>query len=292
MKIILFGKNGQLGSEFLEFLPILGDVIPFGRNEVDVSDLDVLQKTLKELKPGLIINTSAYTEVDRAEKEFELAMKVNAVAPGVMAEVARNISAVFIHYSTDYVFDGKRDQPHTENDPVNPLNTYGKSKLEGEENIKQAGDAFVILRTSWVYSLRGESFVKKVLRWARKNETLRIVSDQISNPTWARVLAEVTSLMITNHKADLLETIRERHGVYHLAGSGYTSRYEWAKQIIANDPNRTEQVVRNIEPALSEDFPTPAVRPHFSALNCTHFEKIFGLQLPDWSSTLELAMTR
>ena len=292
MKIILFGKNGQVGSEFHEILPILGEVISLGRNEVDVSDLDALQKTLKELKPDLIINASAYTEVDRAEKEFELAMKVNAVAPGVMAEVARKISAVFIHYSTDYVFDGKKDQPHTENDPVNPLNVYGKSKLAGEENIKQAGDAYVILRTSWVYSLRGESFVNKVLKWARKNETLRIVTDQISNPTWARMLAETTSLMIANHKADLLENIRERRGVYHLAGGGYTSRYEWAKQIVANDPNRTEQVVRNIEPALSEEFPTPAVRPLFSALNCTHFEKTFGLQLPDWTSTLELAMTR
>jgi len=164
--------------------------------------------------------------------------------------------------------------------------------LAGEENIKQAGDAYVILRTSWVYSLRGESFVNKVLKWARKNETLRIVTDQISNPTWARMLAETTSLMIANHKADLLENIRERRGVYHLAGGGYTSRYEWAKQIVANDPNRTEQVVRNIEPALSEEFPTPAVRPLFSALNCTHFEKTFGLQLPDWTSTLELAMTR
>ena len=292
MKIILFGKNGQLGSEFHEILPILGEVISLGRNEVDVSDLDALQKTLKELKPDLIINASAYTEVDRAENEFELAMKVNAVAPGVMAEVARKISAVFIHYSTDYVFDGKRDQPYTENDPVNPLNVYGKSKLAGEENIKQAGDAYMILRTSWVYSLRGESFVNKVLKWARKNETLRIVTDQISNPTWARMLAETTSLMIANHKADLLENIRERRGVYHLAGGGYTSRYEWAKQIVANDPNRTEQVVRNIEPALSEEFPTPAVRPLFSALNCTHFEKTFGLQLPDWRRTLELAMTR
>jgi dTDP-4-dehydrorhamnose reductase len=291
MKIILFGKNGQLGSDFREILPILGEVIPLARNDVDVSDFDAVQKTLEELKPGLIINTSAYTEVDRAEKEPELAMKINAVAPGVMAEVARNICAIFIHYSTDYVFDGKRDQPYTENDPVNPLNVYGKSKWAGEENIKQAGDAYLILRTSWVYSLRGESFVNKVLRWAHKNETLRIVSDQISNPTWARALAEVTSLMIANHKADLLEIIRERHGIYHLAGSGYTSRYEWAKQIIANDPNRTEQVVRNIEPALSEDFPTPAVRPLFSALNCTHFEKTFGLQLPGWSSTLERAMT-
>lgn len=291
MKIILLGKNGQVGSEFHKILPILGNVIPLGRNEVDVSDLDALQKTLKELKPDLIINASAYTEVDRAENEFDLAMKVNAVAPGVMAEVARNINAVFIHYSTDYVFDGKGEQPHTEIDPVNPLNVYGKSKLAGEDNIRQAGDAYMILRTSWVYSLRGESFFNKVLRWARKNETLRIVTDQISNPTWARTLAEITNRMLAKHKAHLFEIIRERRGVYHLAGSGYTSRYEWAKQILANDPNRTEQIVRTIEPALSEEFPTPAVRPLFSALNCTHFEETFGLQLPDWKSTLELALS-
>jgi len=292
MKIVLFGKNGQLGWEFQRTLPTLGEVISLGRDDLDLSDLHAVQHTLEKLKPDLIINTSAYTEVDLAETEAELAMKINARAPGIMAETARKCGAVLIHYSTDYVFDGRKDTPYSEDDPTNPLNVYGSSKLKGEENIRQAGDAYLILRTSWVYSLRGNSFVNKVLGWARKNETLKVVSDQISNPTWARMLAEVTSLMTAQYRAYLLDTIRERRGIYHLAGNGYISRYEWAKQILANDPDRTEQVVRVMEPALSEDFPTPAVRPLFSALDCTRFEETFGLQLPDWRHTLDLAMAR
>ena len=292
MRIVIFGKNGQLGWEFQRILPILGEVIALGRHEVDVSNLQNVKETLGELKPNLIINTSAYTEVDRAETEAELAMKVNALAPAVMAEAARKNGAVLIHYSTDYVFDGTSDIPYTELDPTNPLNVYGQSKLMGEENIKQAGDAYLILRTSWVYSLRGNSFVNKVLSWARKNETLKVVSDQIGSPTWARMLAGITSLMLAQNNTDLLEIIRERRGVYHVAGSGFTSRYEWAKQILANDPNLREQVVRSLEPALSKDFPTPATRPLFSALDCTRFEDTFGLQLPSWDSALKLAMTQ
>jgi len=292
MRIVLFGKNGQLGWEFQRILPILGEVIALGRDEVDVSDLHSVQKILNELKPNLIINASAYTEVDRAEIELELAMNINALAPAVMAEAARKQGAVFIQYSTDYVFDGKKDIPYTENDPTHPLNTYGRSKLMGEENIMQAGEAYLILRTSWVYSLRGNSFVNKVLGWARKNENLKIVSDQISSPTWARMLAGITSLMLAQNSANLFEVVLERRSVYHLAGAGYTSRYEWAKEILVNDPNRTEQVVRDLEPARSDDFPTTAVRPLFSALACTRFEDTFGLKLPNWNSTLKLAMTR
>jgi len=292
MRIVLFGKNGQLGWEFQRILPILGEVIALGRSEVDVSDPHEIQKSLDELKPDLIINTSAYTDVDQAEKASELAMKINAIAPGVMAEAAHKTNAVFIHYSTDYVFDGTSDIPYTELDRTNPLNIYGQSKLMGEENIKQVGDSYLILRTSWVYSLRGNSFVKKVLDWARRNETLKVVSDQVGSPTWARMLAGITSLMIAQNNSNLLETIREKRGVYHMAGSGYTSRYEWAKQILAKDPNLGEQVVQSFEPALSKDFPTPATRPLFSALNCTHFEETFGLQLPAWDSALELAMKR
>lgn len=292
MKIVLFGKNGQVGWELQRILPILGEVFSMGRDELDISDLDAVRNILNELKPNLIINASAYTQVDRAEKESDLAMKINALAPEVMAEAANKLGSVFIHYSTDYVFDGKRDAPYTENDPVNPLNVYGESKLKGEENVQQAGGAYLILRTSWVYSLRGNGFVNKVLGWARKNETLKIVSDQISTPTWARMLAEITNFVIVRNNANLLEIIRERRGVYHASCHGYTSRYEWAKQILANDPARTEQIVRSIEPALTEDFPTPAVRPLFSALDCTRFEKAFSLQLPDWSSILKLAMIR
>jgi dTDP-4-dehydrorhamnose reductase len=292
MKIVLFGKNGQLGWEFQRMLPILGEVISLDRKELDLCDLDAIQKILSEWKPNLIINSSAYTDVDGAEKEIDLAMKINALAPGIMAELSRKLRAVFIHYSTDYVFDGGKNALYTETDQTNPLNMYGKSKLMGEENIRQAADAYLILRTSWVYSLRGNSFVNKVLKWSRQNKTLKVVSDQVSSPTWARTLAETTSFVLAQNKKDLYENIHERRGVYHLAGSGFTSRYEWAKQILANDPERSEQIVQAIEPALSEEFPTPAVRPLFSALDCSQFEETFGLQLPAWNSTLQLAMTR
>ena len=290
MKIVLFGKNGQLGWELERSLPLLGTVISVDREELDLCDLHAVQQALQELKPDLVINASAYTDVDRAERESELTIKVNALAPGVMAETARKLGAVLVHYSTDYVFDGKKSSPYTENDATNPLNVYGKSKLMGEEHIQQAGGAYLILRTSWVYSLRGNSFVNKVLGWARKNSTLKIVEDQVSSPTWARMLAEVTCLLLAQHRTELLDEIRERRGIYHLAGSGHTSRYEWAKQILVNDPHRADHTVQTIEPARTEEFPTPATRPLFSALDCTHFEQTFGLRLPPWDRTLELAM--
>ena len=291
MKIVLIGKNGQLGWEFQRTLPGLGEVIALGRDELDVSDHASMQKTLIELRPNLIINASAYTEVDLAESQVELATSINAIAPGVMAEAARQIQAVFIHYSTDYVFDGKNNTPYTENDPTNPLSVYGKSKLMGEENIKRSGDAYLILRTSWVYSLRGNSFVNKVLAWSRKNKTLRIVSDQISCPTWARLLAETTTHAIAACKENPLDGIRERRGIYHLTASGYTSRYEWARRILAHDPKPTEQLVETIEPVLSGEFPTPAARPLFSALDCGKFFNKFDLRLPNWEESLQLAMT-
>ena len=290
MRIVLFGKNGQLGWEFERSLPVLGQVFALDREQLDLCDLHKVQLTLRELRPDLIVNASAYTDVDRAENEPELAMKINALAPGAMAQMARKLGAALIHYSTDYVFDGTQSVPYSENDPTHPLNEYGKSKLIGEEHIKQACDAYLILRTSWVYSLRGNSFVNKVLGWARKNSTLRIVDDQVGNPSWSRMLAQITSLLLAQRQGNLYERLREQCGIYHLAGSGYTSRYEWAKQILALDPRRAEQTVRVVEPGRSDEFPTPAARPLFSALDCTRFEKTFGLGLPPWHSTLELAM--
>jgi len=291
MKIVLLGTHGQLGWEFNQALPALGEVIPLGKAELDVSDPAAIQNLLNELKPNLIINATAYTEVDLAETQRELSTQINSVAPGIMAETARKLNAVFIHFSTDYVFDGRKGTPYIETDATRPLNWYGESKLMGEDNIKQTGEAYLILRTSWVYSLRGNGFVNKVLNWARKNERLKIVSDQVSNPTWARALADITCRLLSQNKEGLFERISEKYGIYHLAGSGCTSRYEWAKQILANDPNRTEQLVQTLEPVSSAEFPTPAARPLFSALDCTHFEETFGLQLPEWSSTLQLAMT-
>jgi dTDP-4-dehydrorhamnose reductase len=290
MKIVLIGKNGQLGWEFQRILPALGNLVSLGREDLDVSDQHAVQKTLMELQPDLIINASAYTEVDLAETQIELANKINALAPGVMAEVARKINSVFIHYSTDYVFDGKASQPYTEKDATHPLNNYGNSKLWGESAIAQAGDAYLILRTSWVYSLRGNSFVNKVLEWSRKNKTLKIVNDQFGSPTWARMLAEITCKAIAENTTDLLNRMRERHGIYHLTGHGYTSRYEWAKRIVVLDPKPTEQLVQNLEPVSSLEFPTPAVRPLFSALNCEKFTATFGLYPPDWAESLQQAL--
>ena len=290
MKIVLIGKNGQLGWEFQQLLPALGEMVALGREDLDVSNPDAVQKTLLELQPNLIINTSAYTEVDLAETQRELAEKINALAPASMAEAARKLGAVFIHYSTDYVFDGKASQPYTEQAATNPLNVYGSSKLLGETHIQQSGDAYLILRTSWVYSLRGNSFVNKVLGWSRKNKSLKIVSDQIGCPTWARMLATLTCQAVFNNGGDLFDSLRARRGIYHLAGSGYTSRFEWAQQILANDPKRTEQLVQTLEPVSSLEFPTPAVRPLFSALNCEKFAAAFGLRPPHWEESLKLAV--
>lgn len=290
MQIVLFGRSGQLGWEFERSLSALGDVISPDREELDLCHLDDVWRFLRQSEPDLIVNAAAYTDVDRAEREPELVMKVNALAPGVMAEASRQLKAVLIHFSTDYVFDGKIKRLYTETDATNPLNVYGNSKLMGEKNIKQASDAFLILRTSWVYSLRGNSFVNKVLGWARKNSMLKIVDDQVGNPTWTRMLAEITGLLLAQNQENLYDRIHEQCGIYHLAGSGYTSRYEWARQILASDPRRWEQTAQIIEPGRSEDFVTPAARPLFSALDCSHFENTFGLRLPPWSSTLKLAM--
>lgn len=291
MKIVLLGKNGQLGQELQNTLTAMGDVISLGRADLDLATPKSIETTLTALKPHIIINASAYTEVDRAESQIELANNINALAPGIMAKTARQIGAVFIHYSTDYVFDGKSSIPYVESDTTNPLNAYGQSKLDGENNIQQTGDAYLIFRTSWVYSMNGNSFVNKVLQWSRVNTTLRVVDDQISSPTWARMLAEISTTLLSQNKGDLLDAIRERRGIYHVAGSGYTSRYEWAKEILANDSNQTEQLVQTTEPVSSQEFPTPAQRPLFSALNCTKFKTTFNLPIPGWKESLQIAMT-
>jgi dTDP-4-dehydrorhamnose reductase len=290
MRILLFGKNGQLGWEFSNTLPALGEVIALGQSDLDISDTPALQNTLNQLRPDLIINTSAYTEVDLAETNSDKAYQINALAPGTMAESARKLGAVFIHYSTDYVFDGLSKTPYEEYDPTHPLNVYGSSKLMGEKNIAQAGDAYLILRTSWVYSMRGNSFVNKVLEWARNSKTLKIVGDQVSNPTWARALAGTTCNLLSQHKEALVERIRKERGIYHLAGSGYISRFEWARQILINASDRGGQLTHTIEPVPSDEFPTPAQRPLFTALDCSRFENVFGLRLPGWEVSLRNAM--
>ena len=286
LRILLIGNTGQLGWELQRTLAPLGEVEAFDYPSVDLLNVESTRQLVRQCQPDLIVNAAAYTAVDRAEAEPDLAHAVNAIAPGVLAEEALHLGAALIHYSTDYVFDGLKAAPYVESDSPNPLSVYGRTKLEGELEVQQAGGAYIILRTSWVYSLRGDSFVNKVLRWSRSEPLLKLVADQVSSPTWARMLAEVTALVLAKGS----DLIRERTGLYHLAGGGYASRFEWAQEILKLDPNRDQQAVKHLLPAATRDFPTPAQRPLFSALDCSHFENTFGLCLPAWKDSLSMGM--
>jgi dTDP-4-dehydrorhamnose reductase len=287
VRILLLGKNGQLGWELRRTLAPLGSIAAVDYEDVDLADSERLRLKVRELRPEVIVNAAAYTAVDKAESEPAKAYAINANAPGILAEEARHLDAVLIHYSTDYVFDGTKGQPYSEADAANPLNVYGASKLAGERSVQALGAAFIILRTAWVYSSRSSSFVTKVLDWARKNESLRIVDDQVSNPTWARALAESTAHVVGKGKGYLTE----RTGLYHLAGAGYASRYAWAQEILKFDSRPEQQTAKGVLRAATSDIPTPARRPLFSALDCSRFGAAFdGIALPSWQDALMLAM--
>lgn len=290
MKILLFGKTGQLGWELQRTLAPLGTVFGYGPDDFDLTDLGQLERVIHEVKPQLIVNASAYTAVDKAEGEAELARLVNAIAPGVMASAARSLHAVLLHYSTDYVFDGTKGVAYTEDDPTNPLNVYGQSKLDGETAIRQVGGAHLILRTSWVYSVGSGGFVSKLLSWARAQETMRIVTDQVGSPTWARMLAEVSAATVARSLSDPQEYFSERGGVYHVGGSGSVSRFDFTREVLRLDPHPEEQVVKQVLPARTDEFSAPARRPLVTPLDCARFERVFGVRLPMWDQSLQLAM--
>ena len=290
MKILLFGKTGQLGWELQRTLAPLGSLHALGPDELDLVDLKALKRVIYEVKPQLIVNASAYTAVDRAEEEQTLAQTINVRVPEVMAGAAKDLEAAMLHFSTDYVFDGLKGSAYTENDPTNPLNVYGQTKLEGEQVIGQVGGAHVILRTSWVYGVGGGGFVSKILSWARKQEVLRIVTDQVGSPTWARMLAEVTLGIVSRSLSSPSDYFFERSGIYHLGGSGSVSRFDFTREVLRLDPRPEEQLAKRVEPALTVDFPTPARRPLVTPLDCARFERVFGLQLPAWEGALRLAM--
>lgn len=289
MKILLIGKTGQLGWELQHSLSPLGEVIAFSSKQLNVRNLIQLKHTINSIRPNIVVNASAYTSVDRAEKEPEIATQVNAQAPAIIAECAKELGAVFLHYSTDYVFDGEKKALYNEDDLTNPLNVYGQSKLDGEQAISQVRGADIILRTSWVYSLRGENFVTKVLSWARQKENLQIVTDQIGSPTWARTLAEITFALLAKSLPDPQNYFSTKSGIYHLGGLGSVSRFDFARAILRLMP-KGGIVVPSLQPALTSDFPTPARRPLATPLNCSHFESTFGLCLPNWEDALQSAM--
>lgn len=284
MKILLLGNTGQLGWELHRCLLPLGEITALDYPNIDMSDADNIRHVVLQTKPDLIINATAYTDVDQAESETHLALAINGTGPGILAQEAKRIDAGLIHYSTDYVFDGTKGEPYTEQDTPNPLNVYGATKLAGERAIQGIGGTYLIFRTAWVYSLRRPCFVTKVLGWARQHETLRIVDDQLSSPTWARSLAAATALVIARGE------LADKSGLYHLADSSACSRYDWAQAILENDPLKQEHIVKEILPAKTADFPTPANRPLYSALNCDRFTDTFELQPAHWNQVLAIAL--
>jgi len=288
--ILLLGKNGQLGWELQRTLALLAEIVAIDREEVDLTRPEQLREVVAQIRPGMIVNASAYTDVDGAESRPDLALAINRDAPALLAEQTAQLGIALIHYSTDFVFDGNLGRAYTETDQPNPLNLYGRSKLEGEQAIRAKAGLHLIFRTSWVYSLRGNGFVSKVLRWAREKEALRIVDDQVGSPTSARMLAEATALVLQQAEVLGPDWLTERSGIYHLAGGGAVSRLDWARAILELDAAAHEQRCRSLGAAKTDEFPAPAKRPHYSALNCERFAATFGLEIPDWRESLRLAL--
>ncbi|WP_019502768.1 dTDP-4-dehydrorhamnose reductase [Pseudanabaena sp. PCC 6802] len=290
LKILLTGITGQVGWELQRSLLPLGEIIPVDRRAIDLSDPDSIRSAIRQFQPHLIVNPAAYTAVDKAESELDLAMAINGIAPGIMAEEALKIGAGIIHFSTDYVFSGDRDTPYRETDPTAPLGIYGKTKLEGEIAIQSSGVPHLILRTSWVYSRMGKNFLLTILRLARERSELRIVSDQIGAPTWSRAIAEATAQILSQGARNLHEFLHDRSGIYHLSACGVTSWHGFAQAILEADPQRSEQTVTAVLPINTSDYPTPAKRPAYSLLDNTKLHDTFGLKLPDWKQSLQLAI--
>jgi dTDP-4-dehydrorhamnose reductase len=291
MRILLLGGSGHVGWELQRSLAPLGEVLAPRRAELDLLDQTALREAVRSLRPGVIVNAAAYTDVDRAESEPDLARTLNALVPAALAKEARPLGATLIHYSTDFVFDGSKGQPYQEHDTPHPLNVYGKTKLEGEQAIDSLGGLFVVLRTGWVYSLRRPCFVTRVLEWARRQATLRIAVDQVGSPTWSRPLAQATAGLLARVAAEGVDWLGQHAGLYHLTCRGAVNRHEFALAILSLDPRKSEQIVQDVQPAARAEFDTPAARPDYSALDSGRFAQAFGVQLPEWQDALRLALT-
>lgn len=291
MKILLLGKNGQVGWELQRTLLPLGEVIALGRQELDFTDFKAIQSTVRDLKPNLIVNAAAYTAVDKAEEEPEVAMAINGIAPGIFAEEAKKINAAIIHYSTDYVFDGTKNEPYTEEDEPNPINVYGRTKLAGEKAIQAVGVPHFIFRTSWVYGLRGRNFLLTILKLAQEQEELRIVSDQIGTPNWCRMIAEATSQILAQGLNDIVQFIYLNSNIYNLSSTGSASWYDLAKKILATVLADNEIICKQVKPILTNELYLKAERPAYSVLDNKLVSYKFGLSLPEWEKLLEVAVS-
>jgi dTDP-4-dehydrorhamnose reductase len=285
--ILIIGKIGQVGWELRRTLAPLGRVVSVDFPDIDLTDGKSIVHWVRETRPQVIVNAAAYTAVDKAESESEKCNLINGVAPGILAEEARKLSALMVHYSTDYIFDGTKTIAYTETDPPNPLGAYGQSKLVGDQAVQQVDGNHLIFRLCWVYGARGQNFMLTMMRLAREREKLRVVRDQFGCPTWSRMIAETTALALRQVLA--ASEPGGFKGVYHLAASGQTNWHGFAKAIIGLMPIEGKKC-RQIEPITTQEYPLPAKRPAYSVLSCDKLERTFGLHLPDWNESLQQVM--
>ena len=291
-RILVTGGNGQVGWELRRALAPLGEVVAPGRELLDLARPQTLHSAIAQLRPALIVNPAAYTAVDKAEAEPELARLVNGEAPGVLAEAAARLKIPLIHYSTDYVFDGRLGRAYRETDTPNPQSVYGATKQAGEEAIAAVGGRFLILRTSWVYGLRGKNFLLTMLRLGREREEVGVVSDQFGAPTWSRLIAEASAHLagswLRGDEAGRAK-LESGWGTYHLCAGGHTSWHGFTAAIFAH-LQRTEGRAARLKAIATADYPTPAQRPANSRLDCAKLRSAFELELPDWQAGLDLCL--
>ncbi len=285
MRILLTGCTGQVGWELHRTLAPLGEVIATNRSRLDMADPADAAALVRELAPEIVVNAAAYTAVDRAESEQDLARAVNALTPGAMAEESRRCGALFLHYSTDYVFDGLSSRAYTESDPVNPCSVYGRSKEEGERLIRQSGARHLILRTSWVYGVRGQNFFLTMLRLARERDRLRVVADQFGSPTWSRMIAEATAALLVKIAGEdaVAETL-------NLSSQGSVSWHGFASAIVERGAALGLCPLKPVDAIGTAEYRTPARRPSNSQLDGSRLRDRFNLQLPPWDRALDLCL--
>jgi dTDP-4-dehydrorhamnose reductase len=292
MRILIIGKNGQIGWELQRSLAKSGECVAVDYPEIDLVNADSIRKTIADAAPQLMVNAAAYTAVDKAEDEYELAMKINGVAPGIMAEEAKRRGAAFITYSTDYVYDGTKQGAWTEEDKPNPVNAYGRTKLAGDEAVAAVGGAYLILRTSWVYGARGKNFLLSMLNLADQNKELRIVGDQIGAPSWCRAMAEATAQTVSSavrKTGSVAGGIGEVAGTYCATNAGQTSWAGFAKEIFRCYGAAGKPAPRVIEIPASE-YPTRAKRPANSVMSGEKLKETFGIEMPQWEQSVGMVM--
>ncbi len=301
LRVLITGANGQVGWHLQRTLAPLGKVTAIDVEQVDLTDRDAVARVIQEVAPDIIANAAAYTAVDKAESEPDLARAINVAAPARMAEECARTGALLIHYSTDYVYDGSKSGPYEERDATGPLSVYGQTKLEGDQAIMASGCAHIILRTTWVYDIRGKNFLRTVLRLAREKEELRMVGDQFGAPTWARGLAESTAILLSKLLGRKSATGSWQSGLFHLTAAGRTSWAGFAQAILEDYdalldwPAETgefggELKAKRVVEITSDQYQTPARRPHNSVLSNAQIQAAFGIVLPDWRAQLHLAL--